>query len=98
MLLANTIIDEKKRPDAIIVYNKFKGTLCHFLIIIGGVDLADGHTSRYLYAHKKVKWTKACLFTFWKIIIVQAWKIYSFFHPCSQKEFIEPWLKEQINF
>lgn len=56
----------KIKPEICMVYNKQ----------MGAVDRFNSHLNRYLYSHRKSKWTKCSLFSIFQMVLVNSWIIF----------------------
>ena len=43
---------------------------------MGFVDRFNSHLNRYLYRHRKSKWTKCCLFSIFQMMLVNSWILF----------------------
>lgn len=61
---------------------------------MNSVDVFDSGLNRYMYRHKKRKWTKCLLLNLFKMAVVNAWTIFKLRSPrTTQKNFIQMLLK-----
>jgi hypothetical protein len=69
------------QPEVVRKYNMF----------MHGVDKGDAFANRYLYKHKKLKWTKAVLFLLMKQACVNSWLIFNHHNKANltQRQYLE---------
>jgi hypothetical protein len=72
----------RQRPGTSEVYN----------LTMGGVDTFDNSFNRYLYAHKKMKFTRCLIYNLHKMALTTTWMIQKTIRDCTQRDLLIEYL------